>query len=115
MDEEDRHAHEDQRQRLRQRICPAGNGFVHDRAEQTDQPPHHHFNADEGNEVKVKTTDGFHNMYPLALSGAKRSRRAGYWSTPRFDFGFRYRAGRPRPYSTLRSARNHFGTSWYQL
>ena len=63
VDQEDRHADQDQSQGLGQRICPTRDDIVHHRAEQTDQSPHHDLNADEGNQIKIKTANGFHEVF----------------------------------------------------
>jgi hypothetical protein len=60
VDQEERHADQDQRQRLGQRIRTARDGFIHDRAEQADQAPENNFNADKSNQVKIKAANGFH-------------------------------------------------------
>ena len=61
--------------RLRQRLRPARDGPIDDRAEQADQTPQHHFDADKGDKVKVKAADGFHDGSRIVSFSRKTSGR----------------------------------------
>jgi hypothetical protein len=53
VDQEERHADQNQGKRLCQGILSTRDGLVHDRTEQADQSPQHDFNADECDQIKI--------------------------------------------------------------